>query len=599
MAQPGDFAYQVKQTADIVSVIGEYVRLKKASGSSYKGLCPFHDEKTPSFYVHRDRQFYHCFGCGVSGDVFKFVMETEKLTFPEALRSLAERFGIPIPKQRGPEADAEARMRAQIYDLHEIAAACFHRLLRAPEGQHALRYLQKRAVSDEMIGEFRLGYAPGGGNGLLRQVEGKFPPEALERSGLLLERDSGGFFDRFRNRLMFPIADPSGKVIAFGGRALSDEDQPKYLNSKETPIYKKERVLFNFHRARDTMRREGRVVLVEGYMDVIGVYSAGVKNVVASCGTSLTLPHVKALSPMVKTVVVNYDPDRAGADSTERHLGTLLEENLDVCVLSLPGGLDPDEFVKENGADAYRALLDGAPSFFDFLVERARGRFDLSAASGRAEAAQLVLQYINKLPNPVERSEMAKDLADRLGLDRNVVGRDLASAAADRKAWSPAPHSSLTQAERELLRLVLDNATIRKNLLGGLEATGIWDGWASKPIFNTLKKMDLTDGEPVDIAQLIDRLEAADRTRLAETLNDPTIELIPAERGANYLEELRRIYVLQKKREQKKHELAAAGADKSPEGARAQARIFLEIREIENELLAHYRLGAEQSATHE
>src|SRR5512140_1082924 len=229
MAQPGDFAYQVKQATNIIDVIGGYVRLKKASGSNYMGLCPFHQEKTPSFSVHAGKQFFHCFGCGMSGDVFKFVMETERLTFPEAVRSLAERAGMPIPRQRGPEADAEARLRTQLYELHEIAAAHYAKLLRSSEGQHALRYLQKRAVSDEMIAEFRLGYAPGGGSGLLRHVEGKYPEEALEASGLILKRDSGpGHFDRFRNRLMFPIADASGKVIAFGGRALSDEDQPKY-----------------------------------------------------------------------------------------------------------------------------------------------------------------------------------------------------------------------------------------------------------------------------------------------------------------------------------------------------------------------------------
>jgi len=322
-----------------------------------------------------------------------------------------------------------------------------------------------------------------------------------------------------------------------------------------------------------------------------------VKNVVASCGTSLTLLHVKALSPMLKTVVVNYDPDKAGADATERSLGTLLEENLAVRVLSLPGGLDPDEYIKENGAAAYGALLDGAPSFFDFLIERARGRLDLSTPGGRAEAVKLVMPYIHKLPNPVERSEMAKDLADRLGLDRNVVGRDLAAAAADRRDWDRLPSSGLKQTERELLRIAVENPLIRKSLLIGLEETGVWDTWNSKAIFNALKKMDLPEGEAVDAAQLLDRLEPADRTRLAEVLNDPSVELIPPERATGYLEELRKIYLLQRKREQKKRELLAAGAHKTPEGARQQALILLEIREIDNELTAHHRLDASETST--
>jgi DNA primase len=595
MAQPGDFAYQVKQAADIVRVIGEQVRLKKGSGSRYMGLCPFHEEKTPSFSVHGGMQFYHCFGCGASGDVFKFVMETERLTFPEAVRALAQRFGIPIPRQRGPEADAEARLRAALYDLHELAATLFQRELRSAEGRQALDYLLGRGVLDDMIAEFRLGYAPAGGSALLHELEGKFTTEALEASGLVLKRDSGGHFDRFRNRLMFPICDSSGKVIAFGGRALSDQDQPKYLNSAETPIYRKSRVLFNFHRARETMRREQRVVLVEGYMDAMAVFAAGVKNVVASCGTSLALLQVKALSPMVKTVVVNYDPDSAGAAATERSLEMLLEEDLSVRVLSLPGGLDPDAFIKSNGSEAYAALLGEAPSFFDFLLERARGRFDCSSAAGRADAARLLLGYINKLPDAVERAELAKDLADRLGLDRNIVGQEMAAAAAGRKPWTPVLAADLLPYERELLRFVLEEHEARHAFLQAMQSSRGWEQWASRSIFSALIHMDLPQGSPLDVTALMDRLEPADRARLATLASQEGVELIPPERAHQYLAELNRLAELRQLREAKRRELATM-AEAGPEQARAKAAIFMEIKKIEAELNASHLFPREPPA---
>ena len=587
MAQPGDFAYQVKQATDIARVVGERVRLKKSGSNRYLGLCPFHQEKTPSFSVHAGMQFYHCFGCGESGDVFKFVMKMDSLTFPEAVRALAERAGIPIPRRSGPEADAEARLRAALYEMHEAAAALFQRQLQAAEGAAARGYLERRGVAPEMIAEFRLGYAPAPGSALTRLLEGKYPAEALEACGLVLKRESGGWFDRFRGRLMFPIANESGKVIAFGGRALSDDDQPKYLNSSETPIYHKSRVLFNLHRARETMRQEKRVVLVEGYMDAIAVFSAGVKNVVASCGTALNLLHVKALSPLVKTVVVNYDPDAAGRAATERSLATLLEEDLQVQVLALPAGLDPDEYIKVRGVEAYGTELGRAPSFFDFLIERVRSQFNLGTPAGRADAANHVLQYVNRLPDAMERSEMAKDLADRLGLERQVVGRQMAAAAAERRLPTIQQAGGVSQYEKELLRVILESPESRGGLLAALAEAELWSEWPTRPIFVALANMDLPAGEPdsgerLDVTALLDRLEPADRARLADLIHQEAVELISVEKARRYIEELRRHKELRRIREQKKQELAAAGSPQE------QARIALEIRQIDAELA---RLG--------
>ena len=590
MAQPGDFAFQVKQSTDIVRLVGEHVRLKRSGAGRSMGLCPFHQEKTPSFSVHGGLQFYHCFGCGASGDVFKFVMEVERLTFPEAVRQLAERAGIPLPRARGPEADAEARLRTALLEIHEKAAALFQRLLHSAEGTAARQYLERRGVSAEMAAEFRLGYASASGSALLRDLGPSYRAEVLEASGLVLKRDSGGHFDRFRGRLIFPIANEAGKVIAFGGRALREEDHPKYMNSPETAVYRKSRVLFNLHRAREAMRRQRLVVLVEGYMDALAVFSAGVGNVVASCGTSLTPLQVKTLAPLVKTVVVNYDPDAAGAAATERSLSTLLEESLEVHVLALPTGQDPDQFIRSRGPEAYRTKLEGAARFFAFLVDRARTQFDLGSASGRAAAARHLLQYINKLPDSMERAELAKDLADRLGLDRQLVGRELSAAAADRRPWSGPAAPNVSQYEKELLRVILENPTARSSLLPALSEADLWADWVTRPIFAALSALEVPSGEPLDVTALLDRLEPPDRARLAGIVHQESVELITPEKAHQYVEELRRLGQLRRAREEKRRELATAGAPSNADEARAQAQIALEISKIDAELNAPHHL---------
>ncbi len=290
-----NFAEQLKNQLNIVDVIGQYVRLKRSgSAHRYLGLCPFHSEKTPSFNVHGQSQFYKCFGCDAKGDVFTFVQEIESLTFPETLKTLAERYGIPMP-QRSSSDDPESRRRDAILEMHEIAASLFQANLRGPGGAEARGYLSSRGVSSQAADEFRLGLSDVSGQQLTNRLK-KFGPDLLEASGLVGKRQDGsGFFDRFRARLMFPIHDESGKVIAFGGRALRPGDEPKYLNSPETKLYKKSTVLYNMHRAKIAARKRDRMVLVEGYMDVIGVYSAGIHEVVASCGTSLSTDQVRAI----------------------------------------------------------------------------------------------------------------------------------------------------------------------------------------------------------------------------------------------------------------------------------------------------------------
>ena len=342
-----DFVEQLKSSVDIVQVIQEYVRLRKAGPTRYSGLCPFHKEKTPSFSVHAGHQFYKCFGCGAAGDVLKFVMEMERISFYEALKLLAERHGIPMPR-RSEYSDPETKLRAALYQMHELAEEAFRTNLQGGVGTEAREYLDRRGVAPAISEEFGLGYAERSGRGLVRLFEKhNFTGEQMEASGLVLKRDDGSFYDRFRHRLMFPIHNESAKIIGFGGRALDPGEQAKYLNSPETPIYRKSYVLYNLHRAKQGIRQSDRIVLVEGYMDVIGVYASGVHEVVASCGTALTSQQVQAMKRHSEKIVVNFDPDAAGANAAERSINMLLDESMHVRMVELDGGLDPDEYCKQ------------------------------------------------------------------------------------------------------------------------------------------------------------------------------------------------------------------------------------------------------------
>jgi DNA primase len=524
MAEAGSFADRVKQQADIVRVVGEYVRLKK-SGQNYVGLCPFHSEKTPSFAVHPVKQIYHCFGCGVGGDVFKFVMEMEKSNFPEAVRTVAEKCGIPIPKprERTPEERQANQQRTAIVEMHREAAAFFTRQLEAtPEGKAAHAYLEDRGLDAETIARFSLGYAPSGGDALYRHLKQKYPDKLLEVSGLVARDPSGRLYDRFRRRIMFPIANESGKVIAFGGRALGD-DLPKYLNSPETPIYSKSSVLYHLDRAKEALRQRDFAVLVEGYMDTIGVARAGVGNVVASCGTSLTETQVKLIGRFTRRVVVNYDPDTAGQAATERSLAILLESDFDVRVLALPGGADPDKFVHEQGAEAYRKLLEAAPAYVDYLIGRAK-QMDLSTAEGKLRAVNYLMPYVQRIPNRLLRSEWATRIAQQLRVEEPVLREALRRAAAERrgevKAKPELMARAMKPAERRLVQLLMEAEGFRAKLateLRGGELGALYQGLESEKIFALLTEA-CERGEHPDPAALASALEEKDRRLLFDIL---------------------------------------------------------------------------------
>jgi DNA primase len=510
MANPGDFAYAVKQQADIVRIIGDYIKLKKAGAQNYSGLCPFHGEKTPSFSVHATRQFYHCFGCGVSGDVFSFVQKIENITFPESVRLVAQKLNIPLPKASysTPGEAKEARMRGQLLDVHERAVAFFQECLRRPEGARAREYLQGRGLTEEMIAKFRIGYAPDSGFLLRDKLKSEFSEEILRESGLfswkeaasaaepeavapslsvrsvdgqggqspaqdpglptrdsalgtqnsgLRTRDSGlNMYSKFRNRVMFPISSEAGKVIAFTGRTLATDEKagPKYLNSPETPIYSKGKVLFNLDLAKEWIKKFDYAILVEGQMDCISVFAAGFQNVIASSGTAFTELQAKLLGRFSKNVVVNFDPDTAGAKAAERTIGLLVEEEFQVKALTLEQGFDPDLFIRRKGKEAYGEALRHSQKYFDYLIERARAQFPVRSGDGKQKAVNYLLPHVQRIPSRIVRDELAHEIAQKLGIDSAVMRQELRNAASSRSTSAvKAPvDSQVTDAEKILIR---------------------------------------------------------------------------------------------------------------------------------------------------
>src|SRR6266404_4792100 len=529
MAEVGSIAERVKQQADIVRVVGEYVRLKK-TGKDFSGLCPFHQEKTPSFTVSPIKQIFYCFGCGKGGDMFNFVMEVERCEFPDALRIVAEKCGIsiPKPKQSSPAERTQSSVRATLVEMHREAQTFFvNQLQGTAEGKLARAYLEDRGMDKATIDRFGIGYAPSGGDLLLRHLKGKYAEKLLGESGLVSREQNGSrLFDRFRRRITFPIANEGGKIVAFGCRALGD-DQPKYLNSPETPIYSKTNLLYHLDRANEALRRSDFAVLVEGYMDAIAVARAGISNVVASCGTSLAEPQIKLLGRFTKRVIVNYDPDNAGQAATERSIAILLEQDFEVRVLALPGKADPDKFIREQGADAYMKLLKESPPYVDYLIARAR-QMDMTTAEGKLRAVNFLLPYVQKIPNRILRSEWATRIAQQLRLDEPVLRAALSKAASERRgAVNTQPElvgRAAKPVERRLIRMLAEGQGFRGELAQQLQQGQLYHGLETEKIFGALIVACLA-GEGLQATEVAAALEERDRRLLYEILFEETSEL--------------------------------------------------------------------------
>jgi DNA primase len=514
-----DFAEQVKSSVRIEDVVGEVVRLRKAGMQRYMGLCPFHQEKSPSFTVHVTLQIYKCFSCGEAGDVFNFVMKQQGVSFYEALKLLAERYGIPMPK-RSAYADEDARKRGSLFALHELAQENFRANLQSSAGETARDYIAKRGLSPSTVEQFGLGYSDRSGRAFLRMAEQKsFSSAEAVESGLAGKREDGSLYDRFRNRLMFPIHNESGKIIGFGGRALSDDDQPKYLNSPETPIYKKSHVLYNLHRARETMRKEDRVILVEGYMDAIGVSAAGFGAVVASCGTALTPQHVQALKRHTSRIFVNFDPDAPGAKAAERSISVLLTEGMHARMVELDGDLDPDEYCRERGPEGYQARLEGAKGYFYWLADRARTKYDVHTSEGVRGVLQTLLPAVHQIADPLERSAIADDVAAYIGVERGLVLDSFRKSVAARQEKMPErPKMTLRPDERMVLQSIFLDPENAQWVMDELRSIDGLERLPSRRIFQAVLAQSESEGNGLNFSQVHARLEDADRELLAEAV---------------------------------------------------------------------------------
>ena len=470
---PQTFIDDLRTRADIVQVVQDYVPLKKA-GATWKGLCPFHGEKTPSFHVNPDKGFFYCFGCQTGGDVFKFVELQEKVGFQDAIRLVARRFGMTVPEATGGD-ETDSVERETLLKIHEVAAAWLRQQLASAAGTRARQQLAARGVGRETVERLGLGYAPPSRDALksalLRQG---FGLPLLAKSGLVVERDDGQTVDRFRGRLMIPICRDSGSVVAFGGRAMEADQQPKYLNSPETPIYSKSRTLYGLHLTKGDIRRVGYAVLVEGYFDFAQALQAGVLAVVATCGTALTVQQAHLLRRFADKIVLSYDPDAAGQGAAERSSLLLVQEGFRVNVALLPPGDDPDGFIRKQGAAAYMDQIKASRPYLEYLIDRAAQGRDFGDDEVRREFLNRMLPIAAQIPDAAGRDQFADRLAHKARITEDVVRAEIRKAAVDRRTTlTPRELPSFGQiraAERGLIWALFHDEDGAREALGRLDA---------------------------------------------------------------------------------------------------------------------------------
>lgn len=457
---PQETIQRIREAADIVEVISEHIQLRK-TGRNFVGLCPFHGEKTPSFNVNPELQIYKCFGCDAGGDVFKFVQQIDRVSFVEAVAHLAQRTGIALPSAGQQPAD---ELSDQLYRACDLAMKYYHHLLRQPEGRETLSYLQNRGISDQTVDRFGLGCAPAEWDAFFKvAIRRQLDPAVLERAGLISARKEGkGYYDRFRERLVFPIANLSGRTIAFGARTLKGDQQPKYLNSPETPIYHKSSTLYGLHQAREAIRQQECVLVVEGYMDYLALAQHGIAHAVASAGTALTEEHCRLLARFARRVVLVFDGDEAGSAASLRGLEVVLATGLEAYVVSLPGGHDPDTLVQAEGPEALLALVAAAGSALDFHLGHLARQHDLRTLEGKARAAEAIQSLLARCRDAVRRDLLLREASQRLGIDEKAFRQQLQHTLrrqASRHQQTPPPPSTtqkaLSDSEETILGLLI------------------------------------------------------------------------------------------------------------------------------------------------
>jgi DNA primase len=519
---PQSFLDDLRVQADIVQVIQEYVPLKKA-GSSYKGLCPFHAEKTPSFHVNRERGFFHCFGCGTGGDVFKFLELHERIGFQDAVRRLAQRFGLTVPEVAGGEPEQDAAEREALIKIHEISAARFREQLASAGGSRARQQLRDRGISQATVERLGIGYAGPARESLKTWLQQQgFDLSLILRSGLVLERESGETVDRFRERMMIPIARDSGSIVAFAGRATQPEQQPKYLNSPETPIYSKSRLLYGLHLTKSDIRRLGYAVLVEGYFDFAQALQAGVTPVVAACGTALTPQQGQLLRRFASKVVLSYDPDAAGQGAAARSSQLLVTEGFQVNVALLPPGDDPDGYVRKNGGAAYVERLKASQPYLEYLLDVTAESYDFGSDDSRREFLGRMLTVAAQIPDAAARDQFADRLAHKARITEDVVRAEIRRAAVERRTDvtdREAPNfGRVKQAEKGLIWSLVHDPAEAGRALEELEA-GDLDGLVTGHVLELARSVHGNSAAagvgPTDLLARLNKVEAALVTGIA------------------------------------------------------------------------------------
>ena len=500
---PQSFIDDLRMQANILQVVQEYVPLKRA-GTTYKGLCPFHSEKTPSFQVHPDKGFFHCFGCGVGGDVFKFLELHEKLSFPEAVKMLAQKFGVAVPEPvdgSGDDARRDSALREAPLKAHEVAAEYFREQLAAGAGARARQQLKERDVTPQTIEQLGLGYAPQSRDGLkTRLLTAGFPQALMLQSGLLVQRESGEIVDRFRHRLIVPICRESGSIIAFGGRQMDpDQGGPKYLNSPETPIYSKSRTLYGLNLTKALVRKSGFAVLVEGYFDFAQVFQSQAAPVVASCGTALTTQQAHLLRRFTSNIVLSFDPDAAGEGAATRSCEMLVTEGFDVNVVALDKGEDPDTFIRRKGADQYRGRLRSSRPYLEYLLDQASTGVDFGHDDSRRQFLGKMLTVAARIPDAAARDQFADRIAHKARITEEVVRSEIRKAAVNRRTAVTTRElptfGQLKQAEKALIWGLVHNTVEALEALGELDDED-FEGLATREIFEVARSLH---GEPMDL----------------------------------------------------------------------------------------------------
>ena len=526
---PQTFIDDLKLQANIVQIIQEYVSLKRV-GRTYKGLCPFHGEKTPSFHVDPEKGFFHCFGCNVGGDVFKFLELHEKIGFAESVKMLAQKAGmsLPEPTEGDPSARQDSALREALLKMHEMAAAYFREQLAAPAGARARQQLTERGVSAQTIEQLGLGFAPQSREGLkARLLKQGFSQALVIQSGLVVQRDNGEVIDRFRNRLMIPICRDTGSVIAFGGRSMDADQVPKYLNSPETPIYSKSRTLYGLNVSKAAIRKLGYAVMVEGYFDFAQVFQSQAAPVVASCGTALTQSQAQLLRRFTTRLVLSFDPDAAGQGAAVRSCELLVAEGFDVNVLALNKGEDPDTFIRKNGPEAYRERLKSSRPYLEYLLDQAAEGVDFAHDDARRQFLGKMLTVAAKIPEAAARDQFADRIAHRARVTEDVVRAEIRKAAVQKRTEVTARElpsfGQLKNAEKGLIWALVHNSSL------GLEALAELDGddlshLAAREIFETARALQASttpNGLPSALLQRLSTVNAQVVTGIAATTDPP------------------------------------------------------------------------------